>query len=755
MNTLSFGILLFTAWCAVRLCAHCAEGVWRRPAAWIAALAAAVLLLRPHGDTFTALDHSGYRLMAYAFSEGRAANGVDRTLLELPPEVRQDCTLLPRTEERNTRDRSFLLKSDQTGETEPFFYPVLPMGAAALQKIWPWGGMDLFVPLIGLAFAWALLAVGFRSGGIAGLCLAAALFLGTPLPAMLLRGFYAEVCGAALLALAALHWLVLPKGKPVSLAAYAALGLAPAFHPVLIVVSLPLLAALVASGRESSRRWLAGLLLFASGLALLAWVTARICAPYGSIRWENLAFNFRANQSHQVADVFMLGFGLAFAGLLFWRLLHPASFASGLARLRPGARGWLAAGLVPLALALLAWRESPRVRTGLLDLWSGVGVPFAAVVAAAALVLILSVAAGRARFVAGVSLAVLPVFAYLKGAEQMGMWSERRLAPFVLLLIPALLVPAARWTGTRWGNKPWASAGIGLLVLILGGANLCRWPAPYGVRQESGALARVAALKDRIGNRFALFDYLPDSFPFAVDGQTRAAGWSSRAQAGSWDMLMSWLQRQAGTEEVWCVSSYSSPGLEAGVRLVPLFTEKIPVVRVHSKQALPALRRESERKLEFLRVEPAGDGPLGLFKTMDGGPLALRGNWGPVRPMAYPDGRSVQGQWTREGSGIVGPVPRTGRVRMAWSAASGQRGKTQRVKIIPPWGEEQAAWVDVAPDLAEHEVWFSAPAGAFSNRTGVYRFHAAEPYDPARDGQGDYPADLGVLIHDVRMDEVE
>ena len=755
MNILSFGILFFTAWCAVRLCGHCAKGAWRSPATWTAALAAAVLLLRPHGDTFTALDHSGYRLMAYAFSEGRAANGEDRTLLELPAEIRQDCTLLPRTEERNTRDRSFLLKSDQTGETEPFFYPVLPFGAAALQKIWPWGGLDLFVPLIGLAFAWALLATGFRLGGIAGLCLAAALFLGTPLPAMLLRGFYAEVCGAALLALAALHWMVLPQGKPVSLAAYVALGLAPAFHPVLIVVSLPLLAALVASGRESSRRWMAGLLLFAAGLALLAWVTARICAPYGSIRWENLAFNFKASQSHQVADVFMLGFGLAFAGLLFWRLLNPASFESGLARLRPGARGWLALGLVPLALALLAWRESPRVWMGLLDLWSGVGVPFSVLVAASALALILSAGAGRARFVAGVALAVLPVFAYLKGAEQMGMWSERRLAPFVLLLVVALLVPAARWAGARWGNKPFSLAGIGLLVLILGGANLVRWPAPYWVRQESGALSRVVGLKERMGNRFVLFDYLPDSFPFAVDGKTRAVGWNGRAQAGSWDILMTWLQRKAGTEEVWCVSSYSSPGLEEGIRLVPLFTEKISVVRVHSKQALPALRRESERKLEFLRVEPAGDGPLSLFKTMDGGPLALRGDWGPVRPLAFPDGRSVQGQWTREGSGIVGPVPRTGRVRMTWVASSGQKGKSQRVKIVPPWGEKHAVWVDVAPDLAEQEVWFSVPAGTSSNRTGIYRFYVAEPYDPARDGQGGYPSDLGVLIHRVQMDESE
>ena len=250
------------------------------------------------------------------------------------------------------------------------------------------------------------------------------------------------------------------------------------------------------------------------------------------------------------------------------------------------------------------------------------------------------------------------------------------------------------------------------------------------------------------------FDYLPDCFPFAVDGKTRAAGWSGGAEPGKWEILMPWLGNLARTEEVWCVSSYASPGMEEGVRLVPLFTERIPVVRVHSKQALPAVRRDGGRELEFLRVEPVVDGPLSLNKILDGGPLALRGNWGPVRPMAWRDGSPIQGQWSREGCGVVGPVPRTGKIRMTIAASSGQ-GKSQRLKVIPPWGGASAVWMEIPAEVGEAAVEFKAPAGEQPGRTGVYRFHVEEPYDPARDGKDGYATDLGVLFHRVQMDEVE
>ena len=753
VNFLSFGVLVFTAWCAASLCVRVAGGAWRRPAWLLAALAAAVFLLRPHGDTFTALDHSGYRLMAYAFSEGRGPNDTDRTLLAVPDEARKYCTLLPRTVERNTRDRSFLLKSETTCETEPFFMPTLPLGAAAFQKLIPRGGLDLFVPLVGLALAWAFLAAGFRAGGIGGLVLAAALFLGSPLPTMLLRGFYAEVCGGALVALAALHALTKPRTEPLASAAWAALGLAPAFHPVLAVVSLPLLALPLADPRESGRRLAAGLALFAIGPALLAWITLNLCAPYGSLSWGNLTFNFSGSPSHRIAYVFMIGFGAVGAAGLFWRGFAPAAFARALARGHPASRLWLLAAALPLAAALRAWSQADHVRQGLGDLWSAIGWPFAALLAACALTLILSSSAARARFVAGIALAVLPVFAYLKGEEQMAMWSQRRLAPFLFVILVALLVPAARKMGEWRGRRLWIWLAAGL-ALVLGLANFVRWPAPYVVRQEAGALDRVRDIRERIGDRWVFFDYLPDSFPFAVDGRTRALGWSPRGKAEKLDLLVWWLGERARSQEIWCVSSYTAPTLEANVRLEPLFTETVPLARVQSKQALPAIRRDTARELDFLRIMPAGPEPLVQRKVLDGGPLALRGKWGPVRPMTLRDGTRTSGQWTREESGLVGPVPPSGQIRLALAASSGRPDQVQRLQIVPPWGADQAAWLEIPAESVEREVRFAAPAGWTGERTGVYRFRAAEPYDPARAGLAGYPADLGVLLHRVEMVEV-
>ena len=637
MISLGFGILLLLVWCAVDLCARAGGRAWRSPWAVLAALGAALLLLRPHGDTFTALDHSGYRLMAQAFANGRGANDIDQMVLQIPPEAVQDCTLLPRTEERNTRDRSFLLRSDSSGETEPFFYPVLPMGAAALQRIWPWGGMDLFVPLVGLLFACGLLAVGSRAAGGGGIVLAAALFVGSPLPSMLLRGFYAEVCGAALAGLATTVWL-LPTGRDSApLSAYVALGLAPAFHPILLVVSLPLLAAFVSSGRESALRVSARLLGFGLGPVFVWWLTEHVCAPYGRISWGQIRYNFGVSQSHQIAYVFIAGSGAVLGGLLLWRMLHPASFRKAVAWLKPGARAWVLVSFVPIIFSLLVWSESARVRAGLSDLWSAVGWPFGVLIAICGVTMLFRAQTSRERFVGSLALAVLPVFAYLKGAEQMGMWSQRRLVPVILILIPSLLSSMVGPLRRLRSKSARLSALAGVVIVTLGAYNVVRWPAPYFIRQEQGALERVQALKARMENRLVFFDYLPDSFPFTVDGKTRAIGWNPKGRERAWEAMMFWLAEQAKQQEVWIVSSYSSPGMEEGVVLKPLSVEIFPTVRVHSKKALPAERQIGQRRMEFVALEPSVGSPPTLHKHLDGGPLALRGPWGPLRSVVLPD----------------------------------------------------------------------------------------------------------------------
>ncbi|MCO5044517.1 MAG: hypothetical protein J5I99_07910 [Verrucomicrobia bacterium] len=749
---IELAVFLISTLCAARLCICGTRGVWRYAGFWVAALLGALLLLRPHGDTFTALDHSGYRLMAFAFAEGRGFNDVDATVLELPEDVRQDVTLLPYTKDRNTRDRSFRLLSDQTGITEPFFYPTLPLGASILQRLFPQRGMDFFAPLFGLFFALVLLAMGRREGGAGGLLLAAALFLATPLPAMLFRGFYAELCGASLAALAATHWLTLPAGRPVSLAAYLALGLAPAFHPALIVMSLPLLAVLIVADGGPARRIVMGLAMFAIGPAFLMWLTARVCAPYGRLHWQTLIVNFKYSQSHQVVYVFAAFCGLAMLGLLIWRFFDHAAFRRAIDRLRPWAAAWLLLALVPVALALLFWRESAQVWRGLTDLWNGVRWPAAILALGCAVPLVFSRTVARARLLAGLAIALLPVFAYLKGAEQMAMWSQRRLGPFVVLLLPALLLPAAQWMRVLSVKRRIVALGLGGLTLALGLANAVRWPAPYWVQQEAGALEHVNELKERIGSRLVLFDYLPDSFPFAVDNQTRAIGWNSEAKPKHWAEWIRWARIRAATEEVWFASSYSLPLLEEGIRFEPLFTENIPLVRVHSKRALPAVARESERKLTFARVESVGDEEFVQDKLFDGSPTALRAPWGPQQSLVLPEGTRGDGQWSREGSGVIGPIPRSGRIRMTLIAASNQGKPVQRLRVVPPWGEQGAQWLDVTPGASELTAWFDAPNHADLPRTGVYRFYAETPFNPQALGRSDrLPDGLGALMHRVKF----
>lgn len=752
MFFIGLAVFLVSILCAARLCACGTRGVWRYFGFWVAALLAAFLLLRPHGDTFTALDHSGYRLMAFAFAEGRGFNDVDATVLDLPEDVRQDVTLLPYTKDRNTRDRSFRLLSDQTGRTEPFFYPTLPLGASILQRLFPQGGMDYFTPLFGLFFALVLLAMGRREGGAGGLLLAAALFLATPLPAMLFRGFFAELCGAALAALAATHWMMRPAGRPVSLAAYLALGLAPAFHPALIVVSLPLLAVLIVVDGGSARRLLRGLATFAIGPAFLMWLTARVCAPYGRLRWRTLIVNFKYSQAHQVVDVFAVVFGGMLLGLLVWRLRDQTSFRRAIERLRPRAAAWLLLALAPVALALLFWRESAQVWRGLADLWNGVRWPATILVLGCAVPLVFSRTAARARLLAGFAIALLPVFAYLKGAEQMAMWSQRRLGPFVVLLLPALLLPAARWMGTLSAKRRTVALGLGGLTLALGLANAVRWPTPYWVRQEAGALEHVNELKERIGSRLVVFDYLPDSFPFAVDNQTRAIGWNNDGKAAHWADIIHWARARSLTEEVWYVTSRSLPQLEDGIRFTPLFVEHIPITRVHSKRALPAVAREGERKLSFSRIEPIEEEDASQDKLFDGSPAALRAPWGPQQSLVLPDGTRGDGQWSREGSGVIGPIPRSGRIQMTLIAASNQGKPVQRLRVVPPWGEQGAQWLDVTPGATELTAWFDAPTHADLPRTGVYRFYAETPFNPRALGRSDrLPDGLGVLMHRVKF----
>jgi hypothetical protein len=729
----------------------------------VAAVFAAVLLLRPHEDTYTALDHSAYRLMTMAFAEGRGFHERDNLLKSLPPEDRNGVLLLPHMNERNTRDRSFLVRSLDTCGTEPFFYPLLPLSALGFDLIVPGAVSDYWVPFLALVFTLCLLWVGWAYGGWPGLALGVALLVGSPPPAWLFRGYYVESVGMVLIGLALLSWLTQPAGRALSWPACFALGLAVSLHPVLLVLALPLFVFAVIGSPGTFGHLAGSALFFAAGIAPLLLMTAFICQPYGSFGIQSLIFHYRISASHRITTIFGLA-GLIVGGVLLAMRFRWKHWAEGHRRFGLILRWSLLTllAVVPLCLAMLYWSERGLVSRGMLELWHGTRRAFG-------LVLLLSAVAvsvkgsWRARVALALTLATLPVFAYLKGAEQMEMWSQRRVLPVLVMCMVALLPAGAQalkpLASGAWRWRKWAVAAVCLLLLGLGTSNARRWPAPYLVRADRGAWEWTAAIRAEIGNRLVFFDYYPASVPMAADGRTRALSSGMDYPEKSLPGLMRWLRTQALTQDVWLVAAHRNPGIEDGVVLKELGHRAAVFDRVESKGCLPARYVPKEMDWTLTRVEPLASNAASpaLHKIMDGGRLALRGRWVYfVIDIPTPSGRTVPAMWSQQGSGVIGPVPPPGQsVRFVLGAASGRK-VPQTLFIQPPW-TTNAVSVQVGTEYSETELVIPRqeevagqtphPAGQ-----GVYRIHAAVPYDPAEDGIRGPDHDLGALIHVIRIE---
>ena len=729
----------------------------------IALVLLGLLLFRPHGDTFTALDHSGYRMMGYAFAQGRGFHEADRVMLEAPQNVRQALMLLPHMNERNTRDRSFLIAHLDDPVSQPFFYPLLPLMAAQLESIFPGWGLDMMVPLLGLVFCIAVLLAGLHAGGIWGIGVAVALILGSPLPVWLFRGFYVEACGAACLAVAIVIYLHGSAKVWVGILAGLMAGLAVSFHPVYIVAALPLVGLIALDPLRSRLASLGVLAGFAAGFSLLLAMTEWICQPYGDFSVSSVLSNYRVSASHRIPVLFAGGSLL----LMAVGLLSKPWWSSWLSRVYE--RLWFRVGLLivaglPLFYAASIWQYDQLVRHGLMEGWQAIRIPLGLLVVAGVLGVCFSKHQSRAFGVLLIFILTLPAFAYLKGAEQMGMWSQRRLLPAYTLLVLAVLPGLSGWIrefiqriGTRW------RVAVSIIILsglaIAGLANMVRWPAPYFTRVERQGLSFVQEVKDVIGDRLVLFDYHPFSFPFAVDNRTRAAG-IGQGSLRRMDRVASWLAEMAATEDVWWASVYANPGLEDGVvlELVSMHTARLQ--RVVSRGALPAEERAFEIELALLRArrlessEPDG---LVLDKVLDGGPLALREPWGHYRRSLTDEaGNRVPADWSREGSGVVGPVPPPGdSARVVIQGQSG-RAADEDLLLRVPW-DDQDHVLSVSSAYGAHEIIIPRPESTSEQEiglTGVYRLYSASPYDPAQEGIRGFAHDLGVLIHRIRIETI-
>lgn len=761
---LTLGALLTLALTVVRNGGS--RSVPRGPGAWAVALALGLLwvalLFRPHAHVFQGLDASAYRLMARAFAEGRPACAVDDGLRKLPTDVREWVMYWPNSPERRTRDRSFEVLDMQGCETRPFFYPFLPYCMVGLDVLVPSNAADFFVPVVGAAFSLCLLAAAAQWGGAWGAILAAVFLLGTPLPAWLFRGCFAESVSAALLGTVALHGIAAERRSAwIDAVACLLIGLSVSFHPAMVLPAVFLQSFFTIGARKLSQG-LGLLAAFFAGLLPVLVISLTVTSPYGPLRWDTLGEVATGSGSIALLAVFVLG-ALGVVG---------ASVAVG-----PSVRNWVAKGrravvlraLLPAAWVLPTWAALQHhgvgflVRRGLVEAWSATQWTYAAVLAVALVAALLAHGRARERALLTAVFFVLPVFLYLKGAERMQLWSMRRLiVPLVLCIVAILpcLCQCLAPRGKRWRQVTVTAVGLALVALCL--VNPVRWPAPYTVRYDRGGDRLLQDVLDRTGRDTLVFDYFPYSVPFAVLEGRRVYGLTEYSWCAR-DYGLPWFCSVAQTGAVTFVSAYANPGIEDGLILQEQETMTLSLPRVKSKAALPALYSSKELTLRFLRavpVSPSSKAPV-LDKVFDGARrkaipngFGVRGPWGRSDIALETPTGPVRAQWTREGSAVIGPVPAPGKSVEVFVVAAACRSdgvEGQQLMIYPPWDADPLL-LAVSNGYTEASGRLRMPEGTDRfDRTGRYKLAARAPYDPSGAGIQGFRSDLGVLLHRIRI----
>ena len=742
-----------------------------RPLAMILAVvfvvSSAFLIMRPHDDSFAGLDCAATRDLALALDAGRPPVGPDTVLASVPPDLQGAFRYRTAIGARPTRDLAFQLDEGSADRTVPFFTPFLPLAAAG-------SGVPIYFPGI-LASIWlaTLLAACAGKGGKTGVIAAVAFLAATPWPAWFLRGFYAEGAGTLLATSVLISSLARPMRGAASFAtAGFALGFAACAHPTMVVVSAPVALALFATVRTPRN----AAAIAAGGVAGLAptWFATRyVCSPYGDwTRLEMLARMFASAPEHRilmagsalacVLGIAALAFALrprgraacarvdAFLGPTGWLIiaLLPVAGIAALGALRSVASGWL--------FEDIQWYFGPLI-DGARAIWHGIRIPCAILWIAAACVLTRVTANRQARIaLVGLSFASL-LFLYVKGLEvPIGIWSQRRFLP-VALSLAALFAPVVAEAFARLDRGANALACVGLLALAA--INPMRWPDAWIGIDEAGARAYCANMRrqfDFLGRPLTVFDYFNHSVPFAASLEYPVLGLSEHARK-RWPEVARWIADVAKTGDVCVVTSYEPTTLEEGFELRPVYiaggTFKTVVGRRDGYlPTTPGSRKVDNVLMQIVPAAPKGEPSMVQEKTLDGGPIGLRGPWGATKN---------GGTWTRQGSGVIGPVSEklNGHAYVtldaAWfppKPADGEQAWTNQVlKIVPPCGGEGVS-VNVPEGRHTIKCEIPLPASAQPLQDRAYRFYTEHPYNPAEFGQRGYDADLGVFLYSVKIE---
>lgn len=708
--------------------------------ALIAAALSLHLATRPHQDCLSGLDNAAYGSMADCISRGMPLRGKD-ALAEKIPRAGRDLFLYrpvshSGTYVRPTRDRIFQLDLDDCSY-RPFFFPALPLAEAGSRL------GRYFVPSIGLLWALALLAAAMKRGGLRGCVVFSALFFLTPYPSWFFRGEFTEAVGAALATMPVLAlFSCRPKGALFFAVSAFSLGFSLFFHLTMALIAIPAFAVLLISSPKS-KNVLCAYGGFVLGFIPLALATRFISSPYGD--WTRpemlLGIIFSCTEHKVLFSMALLLAVLALAVPFFLRGKAALAAKKTETELR---HVELVLPFILLVLLAAIFPEClPPLKLFLSSLKS-----HAMLLAVFGFALL----AGRKAspleriYLASVSLSLVAFFlifsAEIKanGGNAVGVWSFRRFLPPVLAIISALPVALSGfYASNSCGKKGLALAALLLFSSLYGPLRHSQAYFAINGKGSDEAAEKLCSLLERSAAGLVFFDYHPHSIPAIARRpfETLAIGKHAKER---WDDAARLISEFASESSLAIVSSYTPPLLEENFALRRLAKGCLAYETVKSKSFLDA-KTERVSHPYTVSIAEKGAGAPAQSTLFDGSPLSLRGRWHFTRR---------GGAWSREGSGIIGPLPGDGRkARLTLDVSWPQpEGSSPAKMVLSVDGTDIRQPFAVPPGRHKIKLTAESPSGRYR---GIYRFHSENPYDPAKDGLKGYPRDLGVYFHSAEI----
>lgn len=710
-----------------------------------------------HNDTYIGLDTSCYKQLAVAFSEdGRELKGVDAVYQSIPNELRK--SFLYRPDGRLTRDRIFEI-NDVSCEIEPFFLPMLSLGAAIFPDV------DFFVPFCGALWFALLIAFGLCKGGFRGLLLAIGCFFATFWPMWFLRGFYTEALGAILVCTGLLATLmpVLRERKLDIFVIGFVLGCSVGYHFTMVVPAGIVALYLLLTNGWTFRRQLLLVLGGAVGLIPMLYQLIFVCTPYGNI----LSLSAFIDMFSEVREIRFLTIALLLAIIVF------AGVSSIILnkRVQPKIQELLRKHTkiinpICIVLSALVWmlyvHFAGPISVGFSTIQSGV-------VYALPLIIFVAILLSASRDDESVNHSALALmlslmaalFIYIKGVEvHVGLWSQRRFLPVIIIFIPLFIVALCGFKGN--GKTKFLPYGLLMISIV----PMFRWPAAYigvfgaSVNEENGRPSITAVIDDfieknnNVGKTIFIFDYFPHSVPFQHDLNRCVLGVGEHAQ-WNYPEIVQWAFETTKTNQAkaFFISSYGTPILEESVAMQPIRQITDELEKYTTKGVFPVVYHESKAEIKktiCLMGEPTRDSIqcVSFMNTLY--PFGLRQPWG--RTTKY-------GTWSRQGSGIVGPIPENGgKVLISISAmwappVSDGSWQDQNLIIESPFGVKSMLQISATNEFGIYscEIERTEEDDFGDSVTGVYRFYVEKPYDPSLYGTKGFDSDLGVIFKNVSI----